>query len=113
MDWITQRASEAIEPDLCYVTFLQYDSFAKGESISAKEVDVHAAGLPVSGELEVMMLDIGKAVAHILFAAGDPLVPKCRSRSFDTDLSVNISKIRIDDQLRTKAAGSQLRSGKI
>ena len=113
MDWITQCASETIEPDLCNITLLQYDSFAKRERIGTKEVDMHAAGLPVSGELEVMMLHVGKAVTHILFAAGDLPVPKCHSRSFDTDLSMNISKIRIDDQLRTKAAGSQLRSGKI
>jgi hypothetical protein len=58
MNWIAERAAEAVEADLRDVTLAQDNLFAKRKRIRPKEVNVHTAWLPVSSELEVMMLQI-------------------------------------------------------
>src|SRR6202022_2716833 len=74
---------------------------------------MHAAGLAMGFELEVMMLQVCEAVAHIAFAGGNLLMPDGSAAALDAGLSVDVVEVVADDQLRSEAAGPQLRPSKV
>jgi hypothetical protein len=47
------------------------DSVTEAEAICAEEVDVHVSGMAMGVILEVMVLDVVKAVAHFAIAAAE------------------------------------------
>ena len=112
-DGVAERAAEAIEVHFDPVAVFQLDAVAEAEGVCAEEVHVHVAGLAVAFELEVMVLEVGEAVAHVLFAGLDGLLPEGLAVALDADLAGDRLKVRADDQLRTEAAGAQLRAREV
>src|ERR1700735_4273521 len=73
-------------------------------------MDMNAARLAMACELEMMMFEICQAVAHILLAADDLLMPQCCSSTFDPHRAGDFGEGSVDDELRAQAAGAQLRA---
>ena len=70
---IAQRAAKPGERNLHYIPVGELDARAEAEAVRAKVMNMQVAGTAVSFELEVMVLDVGKAVAHPGLAGGDVL----------------------------------------
>src|ERR1035438_9671194 len=62
---IAQWPPKAFEADLHYVSVGQLDAFAEAEAIRTEIMDVHVSGPPVPFKLELMMLNVLQAVAHL------------------------------------------------
>ena len=86
-DWVLEGTAEASEANFGDVSFGEDDAFAKGKHVGSVGVDVDVAGLAVAIEFEVMVFKVDKAVAHILFAAGDRFVPEYLAGALDAHLS--------------------------
>jgi hypothetical protein len=56
---VSQRAAKFCKLNLSHIAGLKGDAFAEGETVGAHEVDVHHAGLAMSSEFEMVMLEIG------------------------------------------------------
>ena len=97
MDWIAKRASVAIEADFHYIACSEYDPIAEGQGVGSVEMHMDAAGLTMSGELEMMVLHVGEAVAHVLLAAGDLPMPENGVNSLDADLALDVIEVRAYD----------------
>src|SRR5512141_3443000 len=65
---ISEWAAETLELDDHHVSRHEADPFTEAECVRAEEVDVHVARAPVGFEFEMMMLQVGQAVAHGLLA---------------------------------------------
>src|SRR5260370_18194033 len=74
---------------------------------------MNAAGLGMGFEVEVMRLQICEGVRHIAFAGSNLLMPDDCAAALDAGLSVNVVEVVADDQLRSEAAGPQLRPSKV
>ena len=105
-DRVLQRPPEAIESDLGDVAIAQHNACTKGQRIGTEEMNVNIARLAVACELEMMMFEIRKTVAHILVTASNRLMPDRLSCAFDANLAANIVEGTVDHQLRSQAAGS-------
>src|SRR4051812_46634705 len=75
-EWVAQRASKAGEFDEHFVAIFKLDARAEAQAVCAEVVNMHVAGPPVALEFEMVVLDVGEAVAHFGFAGGDFLRPK-------------------------------------
>src|SRR6476619_6224516 len=62
---VAERAPEAIEPDFHDVTVLEPHAVAEAQRAGAEVMDVDVAGPPVGRVLEMVVLDIAQAVAHL------------------------------------------------
>src|SRR6185437_3508828 len=110
---ISQRAAHSFELNLHPVAVLERDIVAEAQGVSTIEVHMHRARLPVAFKLEVMVFQVGEAVAHVVLAGGDGLRPERFTAAQDADLAGNGVEIRVDRKLRANAAGAQLRSCKV
>src|SRR5882762_6155329 len=76
-------------------------------------MDMHSASLTVAGKLEVMMLQVREAMAHVVFTGCNLFLPNGRTSTFNPDFSVHIAEIIADDELRSQTARTQLRCREI
>src|ERR1043165_1309602 len=72
-----------------------------------------AARLAVCGKFKMVMLQVGEAVAHMLFTAGDFPLPQRGSAALDVDFSGNVAEVTVNNQLWTDTACAQLGAGEI
>ncbi len=72
---VLQRASHPYPVDFHHVVLLQENILSEAQSIGSEEVDVRVAGTAVLGILEVMVLQIFNAVAHVGIPRFDRLGP--------------------------------------
>ena len=68
---VSQRAAEASKFDDHFVAVRQLNPRAETQAARAKVMNMQVTGSSVRLELEVMMLDVGEAVAHLFFAGHD------------------------------------------
>jgi hypothetical protein len=102
-DWVPERTAEACEANFGDVSFGEDDAFAKGKHVGFVEVNVDVAGLAVAIEFKVMVFTVDKAVAHILFAAGDLFLPEYRAGALDAHLTGDAGERRVKDELGSEA----------
>src|SRR6185437_12998270 len=74
---------------------------------------MHRARLPVAFKLEVMVFEVGEAVAHIVFPRGDGLGPVGFITAQEADLTRYSVEIRGYRQHAANTSGAQLRSSKV
>src|SRR5947209_8281161 len=79
----------------------------------AEKVDVDRAGLAVAFELEVMVLEVGEAVAHVRLSALDVFLPEDLVPTPNVHVARDGGEVRANHELRAKAAGAELGAGKI
>ena len=99
--------------DLHDVAGRQAHVIAETESTGAVEMDVDIAGLPVHGELEVMMLDVFECMAHVRLAAFDRFFPEQRAFAVNTSMAGHRIEIGIKNQFGPDGAFPQLAAGQI
>ena len=79
----------------------------------SEEMHMQMTRAAMTGELKVMMFQIGEAVRHVLFAGLDCFLPnRAPSRSMLTS-PATAAEVSANHQLRTNTALAQLRSGEI
>ena len=93
---IAQGAAESVEPHRHDVAVAQRDAVAVAEAVGAEEMDVDVAGSAVPLVLEVVVLDVGQAVAHGLLAGGDRRGPDRGAVAFDGDSAAHQREVRIE-----------------
>lgn len=69
VDGIAERPSESFEADLDEISILQADAFTEAKQAGSEIVYVYVAGTAVKLKLEVMMLNVAEAVAHLRFTS--------------------------------------------
>jgi hypothetical protein len=111
VDGIAERAPETLKTYLGDIALAKHDAAAEREGIGSKEMDVDAARLAMSGELEMMMFKIGEAVTHVRLSTRDFLAPEASSGALDAHFPTHVVKLGFDDELRAKAAGPEFGSG--
>src|SRR6185437_11558411 len=104
---IAERPAEAIEADLHRVAVFETNARAETERVGAEEVDMEIAGVAMEVELEMVVFDVGEAVAHVGLAGLDRARPDGLTIAFDRDFARNQMEVRIDHQLRADGTGSQ------
>jgi len=57
-----------------------------------RKMDMHSASLTVAGKLEVMMLQVREAMAHVVFTGRNLFLPNGRTSTFNPDFSVTSRK---------------------
>ncbi len=105
VDGISQRAAKAFETNFGDISFSEDNAFAEGERVGSVEVDVNTARLTVPGEFEVMMFEVGQAVAHVFFSACDLLMPESCASALEPHLAGYVSGGRLQDELGAEADG--------
>ena len=113
VDGIAQRSSESFVAYVHPITVSEGDAFAEAQRMRAEEVNVHIAWLAVTCEFEVMMLEIGEAVAHVFLTGLNLLRPDGFFSALDSHFAGDRLERCTDDELRTDAAGAEFRSGEI
>ena len=68
MDGIAERSSETIELNFHEVSITEAYAFTETQQTGAEIMHVHVSGTAVDVELEMVMFDVGEAVAHLRFA---------------------------------------------
>src|SRR5205823_6623668 len=92
-----------------HIAILQQEPILEAEEIGPEEMNVNIPGDSMRLDLEMMMFEIGKGMAHPLFAAGKLPLPDRLSVALDSCSPAHFDKIRIDNQLRPDRAGAQFR----
>src|ERR1017187_2566370 len=101
---VPQGSPEAGELHLHHVTIGQAYAFAEAESIGAEEMHVDIARTAVRLELEMMMLQVRRAVAHHGFPGMDLFGPDGPAVALDFHFPRHQAEIRIDHQFRADGA---------
>src|SRR4029453_17661036 len=112
-DRVPERPPEAVEADAHHVAVLECNALAEAEGVRAEEMDVDVAGPAMRVELEVMVLDVAQAVAHLRLAAGHHTRPDPLAAPLDPDLARDGIEDRRQRQLRPDRRRAALRRGQI
>src|SRR5271169_4712151 len=70
-----KRQAERLRLDLEYVAFPRLDAVAERQGRGPEEMDMNVARPPEQGILEMMRLEIGDRMGHVLFAGQECLFP--------------------------------------
>src|SRR5689334_12979856 len=108
MDRIAQGPPKSFERNLHYVSILQGDTSPETQAVRSKEVDVNVARPAMSLELEMMMLEVPQTVTHFRFAGSEGSGPDRASSSLDIHLHSQRREFRVDNNLRSQSARSEL-----
>src|SRR6476619_7729626 len=81
--------------------------------MGAEEVHVDVAWPAMGAELEVMVLDVAQAVAHLGLAAGDCARPDGSTVAFDADLALDRLELRRQPELWSDRGRPQLRASEV
>src|SRR5262249_28018388 len=107
VDRIPQRPPEAVELNHHHVALVKLDTGTEAQTMGSVKVNVHVSGAAMRLELEMMMFDVGEAVAHAVFAAADLLAPEDAAVPLDGGSATNRAKIRVQRQLRSERARTE------
>src|SRR5687768_10449803 len=110
---VAQRAAEAFERDLHRVAIGQLDAVAEAQRTSSVVVHVDVSRPPVGLELEVMLLDVPQAVAHLVLSGENVLRPKLGACMLDRHLACYRAEIAVENQLRPESTSADLRTREI
>src|ERR1700676_435122 len=110
---VSQWAAKFRKLNLSDISRLKANAFAEGQTVRTQEMDMHNAGLAVGSKFEMMMLEIGEAVAHIQFARSNLLLPDGFAVAQDAHSSGYVVEPCVDHQFRTDAACPQLRTRQV
>jgi hypothetical protein len=86
------------------ITVNQTDAVAEAQTIGTQKVDMNVSGAAMSRVLEMVVLDILKAMAHFCFACADSFRPKDAACAFNPHFSGDGVERRIDYQLWAEGA---------
>jgi hypothetical protein len=67
----------------------------------------------VAFKLEMMVLKVGEAVAHVLFTSPDLLFPDHLSIAQDSNCPCDVDEVAVNYKFRTQAALAKLRAGQV
>lgn len=110
---VTERSSETIELNLHDISIAETDSLAEAEQTGSQIMDMYIARMAVKFKLEVMMLKVCEAVAHLVFTGPYVSRPEGLSVALQGDGPGNGIEGRIDDKLRAERAHPQLGTSEI
>src|SRR5579859_3209706 len=108
---VAERATVAGELDAHHVAIDELDSRAEAQAGRAEEMHVQVPRAAVRRVLEVVMLDVGEAMAHGGLARSNAALPKNTPAPLDPHRAGDRAEIGVDHQLGTEAAAPELRSG--
>src|SRR5690349_3738393 len=80
---ISQGTAETAESDLDHVATFYLYALDKAETVGSEEMNMHVSRPPMSVKLEVMMLDVFQAVAHLGNPGAEGLRPVHTPCPFD------------------------------
>src|ERR1700730_7636031 len=101
-EWIAKRARKAIECDRHDIALGELDRIAETQAVRAVKMDVQIAGAAMGPELEMVMLDVGEAVAHFCGSGGDLALPDDALTTLDRHAAWHRMKIRVQHNLRAQ-----------
>ncbi len=96
---IPQRTAEAGELNDHHIAVLEPNAVSEAQAVRAVVMHVNIARPPVRLELEMMMLDVREAVAHLSLASGNVTRPNRAAEPLDADATRHSIEIAVDDQL--------------
>src|SRR5690348_15311105 len=111
--WVAERPSETIELNLHDVSIAEMDSLAEAEQAGSEKMHMDISGTAVQFKLEVMMLKVCEAVAHLFFTGAYISRPEDSSVTPQAGGPGDGVEGRIDDKLRAERARTQLRAGEV
>ena len=105
---IAKRQPEGLGFDLEYVALLGLHPVAEGKRSGAEEMDVNVARAAEQAVLEMMRLEIGDRMGHVLLAGQERLLPDHFLRAPDARHAVDVGRQIADQQFRTETCWPEL-----
>src|ERR1700728_1252356 len=106
---IAKRQPEGLGFDLEYVALLRLHPVAERQSRGAKEVDMNVARAAEQAVFEMMRLEIGDRMRHVLLARQKRLFPDDFLAPPDAGHAVDVRGQIADQQFRANACGPEFR----
>src|ERR1700733_14276416 len=106
---IAERQAEGLGFDLEHVAFLRLHPVAERQGRGAEEMDVDIARTAKQAIFEMMRLEIGDRMRHVLFARQKRLFPDDFLASPDARHAVDVRGQIANQQLRANACRPELR----
>ncbi|VXB96765.1 hypothetical protein PSEUDO8O_20332 [Pseudomonas sp. 8O] len=112
-DAIAQRLAQRIETDLEGIARLRLDAVGERQRRGAEEVHMHIAGTQELAILEVVVLEVLQAVAHVVLTGEELLLPQHLVAPTNTADAGQVTRQLADQHFRAEGTEAQLRVGQV